>query len=108
MAQLELPIKLPELKAIQKQLADLSDLIHQLIQKEVLMSQQLAELEAAVAANTTVVESAITLINGLASQILELKDDPVRLATLAHDLQAKTDALAAAVQANIPQLPVTP
>jgi hypothetical protein len=115
MVSLELPITIPQLDKIstkltklQVQLDTLTQLLLALNQKENTMSQALDDLTAVVAENTTVVNSAITLINGLANQILELKDDPVRLATLAHDLQAKTGELAAAVQANTPQLPVTP
>lgn len=64
------------------------------------------ELKAAVAANTEVTQSAVTLIGGLADKIEELKDDPEQLGELVTQLRADSSALAAAVAA-VPG-PVTP
>jgi len=50
-----------------------------------------------------VAQSAITLINGLAAQIANLKDDPAALQALADSLGASSTALAAAITANTPQ-----
>lgn len=66
------------------------------------------ELKAAVAANTEVTQSAVTLIGGLADKIEELKDDPEQLGELVTQLRADGEALAAAVSANTPPGPVTP
>ena len=66
------------------------------------MSLQLDELAVAVAAMTTTTESAITLINGLADQIEDLKDDPAQLQALADTLRADTTKLSDAVVANTP------
>jgi pyruvate carboxylase len=66
------------------------------------MSQQLDTLKPAVAAEATVIDSAIQLINGLATQIAALPADAAAIAQLAADVQAKSDALAAAVTANAP------
>jgi chromosome segregation ATPase len=64
------------------------------------MSAELDTLTAEVAETGTVVDSAIALIEGLAQQIRDLANDPAALAQLAADLDAKTNALAAAVSAN--------
>lgn len=66
------------------------------------MSAELENLTNEVAETSTVVDSAITLIEGLAAQIRDLSDDPTALIALAADLDAKTNALAAAVSANTP------
>lgn len=69
------------------------------------MSAQLEALKVDVAEVKSVAESAVTLINGLAAQILELKDDPVALEALSVELDATSAALAAAVAANTPAAP---
>jgi hypothetical protein len=51
---------------------------------------------------TSVMSSAVTLIEGLAAKIEELKNDPAALQALADQLDAQSNALAAAVQANTP------
>jgi len=66
------------------------------------MSAALDRLTAAVARNTSVDESAIALLNGLAQQIRDLKDDPAALEALATELEAKNSALSDAVTANTP------
>jgi enoyl reductase-like protein len=63
----------------------------------------LADLQAEVARNTSVDESAKLLLAGLAAKIQELINagaDPVALQTLVDQLKADNDALAAAVSAN--------
>lgn len=60
------------------------------------------DLTAQVAANTTVVGSALTLIQGFAAQLAAAGTDPAKLAALQAQLQASDDALAAAVVANTP------
>ncbi len=68
-------------------------------------------LTAEVARNTTVDESAITLINGLADQLAALlaAGDPAVLVsgieTIVAKLKGDSDALAAAVVANTPVTP---
>jgi len=66
------------------------------------MTVQLETLQAQVAVNNTLVGSAITLIQGLAAQIIALKDDPVALQQLADDLKAKDQELSDALMANTP------
>lgn len=70
------------------------------------MSAQLDALKAAVAAESTVIDSAVALIQGLAAQIAALPADQAAIAQLAVDVKAKSDALAAAVAANT--TPVAP
>ena len=65
----------------------------------------LTVLQAQVTANSTVIDSAIALIQGLAARIEELKTDPVALQALADELRTKDDQLSAAVVANTPVVP---
>lgn len=62
----------------------------------------LADLQAAVAAEDTVVDSAIALLQGLSAQIAALKPDQAAIDALAADVAAKTQSLADAVAANTP------
>ena len=66
------------------------------------------DLSAQVSANTTVVGSALTLIQGLAAQLAAAGTDPAKLAALQASLKASDDALAAAVAANTPAAPPAP
>lgn len=58
---------------------------------------QLAALEAAVAAEDTVIESAVTLIKGIPALIAAAGTDPVRLKALQDDVTARAQALANAI-----------
>jgi len=69
-------------------------------QNQLTIMQTLADLQAAVAAEDTVIDSAVTLIQGLAAQIAALKPDQAAIDALATDVKAKGDALAAAITAN--------
>lgn len=71
------------------------------------MSQQLTDLQAAVAAEDTVIASAVTLIEGLAAQLAAAGTDPVALQALTDDINAKAQELAGAVAANTPATPAT-
>lgn len=64
------------------------------------MSQELEQLESQVKRVTSVAGSAVTLIQGLAAEIVRLKDDPVKLQALADELAATSTALGDAVAAN--------
>lgn len=68
----------------------------------------LADVQAAVTAEDTVVDSAITLLNGLAAQIAALQPNQAAIDALAADVSGKTAALAAAVTANTPAAPPAP
>jgi hypothetical protein len=64
------------------------------------MSAELERLTAEVTETKTAIDSAITLITGLAERIRQLQNDPVALTALADELDAKQAELAAAVAAN--------
>lgn len=72
------------------------------------LMDKLAELEAAVAENTSVDQSAVALIEGLASQIEQAGVDQTRLAELVANLRGSSGSLAAAVGANTPTPTPTP
>lgn len=65
----------------------------------------LTALTAQVAQNTSVIGSALTLIQGFAAQLAAAGTDPAKLADLTAQLKAQDDALAAAVAANTPAAP---
>ena len=62
--------------------------------------QQLDNLTQEVQRATAISTSAVTLIQGLAAKIEELKTDPAAIQALADELKGSSDALAAAVEAN--------
>jgi len=71
------------------------------------MSKQLDDLTAAVAAEKTVVESAVVLLNTLKQKLDEAiasmpQDDGAALQALSDEVGAQTKALADAVAANTP------
>ena len=76
--------------------------IKDIYKQEVFMSRELDDLEVAVNENTGLDASIILLVEGLAAQLVTLKDDPVRIAALAVSLREKSAAIAAAVAANTP------
>jgi hypothetical protein len=66
---------------------------------EIFMST-LKDLQDAVTAEDQVIDSAITLINGLAEQVKNLAPTQEAIDALAADIKSKSEALAAAVAAN--------
>lgn len=71
------------------------------------------DLAAAVAAEDTVIDSAVTLLNGIPALIAAAGTDPAALVKLQQDIQAKTAQLSAAIVANTPapaanSIPSTP
>lgn len=62
----------------------------------------LTALQDAVTRNTSVVQSALTLIQGLKAQLDAAGTDPVKLKELSDQLGKSDDDLAAAVVANTP------
>ena len=67
--------------------------------------KDLKELEKAVERSTTVQQSAIVLIQGLAEQLRNAGTDPALLGALASTLDAQANALSDAVVANTPAAP---
>lgn len=64
------------------------------------MTKQLDALKAKVNEQVEVTKSAITLIEGIAAKLKEVKDDPAALEALTNELDSSVDALAEAVAAN--------
>ncbi len=79
--------------------------ISQLSQKLEHIMATLADLQAAVAAEDTVIDSAITLLNGLSAQIAALAPNRAAIDALAADVAAKRQALSDALVANTPAAP---
>ena len=71
----------------------------------------LTALQTKVTAENTVIDSAVTLLNGLSAEIKTLITassntvDPIALQAIVDGIDAKTVALAAAVVANTPAAP---
>lgn len=62
----------------------------------------LTQLQADVAAETTVTQSAITLLQGLKQQLEAAGTDPQKLADLSASIEANTKALSDAITSNTP------
>lgn len=75
--------------------------------KEDAMAGELAVLQQEVSETKTVIDSAILLLQGLKQKLDEAiaAGDPAALKALSDELDAKTNALAAAVAANTPPTP---
>lgn len=93
-------------------LAEIRNLLTEINERTKKMSAELDDLTAAVAENTTIDQSAITLIEGLAASIAALAANATDLAQLkaaitakAADLRASSAALSTAVAANTPAAP---
>jgi hypothetical protein len=65
-------------------------------------------LKAEVERNRSVTESAVTLLNGVAAELIDARNDPEEITAIANTLRANSDQLAAAIAANTPQQPPTP
>lgn len=73
-----------------------------IIEQNKTIMADLTKLEADVTANSTVIGSAITLLQGLKQKLDEAGTDATKLAALSASLEGNTDALSAAVAANTP------
>lgn len=65
----------------------------------------ITDLQSAVAAEDTVLDSAVVLIQGFAAQLAAAGTDPALLAALKADIDTHAQTLAAAVAANTPAAP---
>lgn len=85
-----------------KPLVSLKDLFFLIINLELRIMSALSDLQAQVAAEDTVIASAITLLNGLKAALdaAIASGDPAALAALSADITAQTTALSAAVATN--------
>jgi len=95
----------PTLPEVVRRLKVIEGLIRNLECKMTTLTEALAVLTAQVDENTSVNESAIILIQGLADQIASVATDPTQVVELAGRLKASAEALAAAVSANTPVAP---
>lgn len=99
------------IKALSRKLDVAIALLRILTKQGRITMKELEDLTAAVTANTTVEQSAATLITGLAGQVQALADaaktagtgvDPAAVETLAQQLNTSATALSAAITANTP------
>jgi chromosome segregation ATPase len=93
---------------IEAKIDSLTAAVAAITQKGDAMSVQLDNLKAAVQRNSDLEASAVQLIQGLATQLEAIKDDPVAIQALADELKAKDDDLAAAITQNTPPAPTGP
>jgi hypothetical protein len=86
---------------------DLAQSINQLTTEITKMAAELATLQAAVAANTTIIGSAIALIQGIKTALdaAIATGDPAALTALSTSLGTEDAALSAAIVANTPAPP---
>lgn len=91
---------LAKLSAIAAQLAIVQ------AKQETLMAA-IDELKASVAAEDTVIGSAVTLISGFSARLTAAGTDPAALAALKADIDGQAQSLAAAVAANTPAAAAT-
>jgi chromosome segregation ATPase len=97
-----------EFRTLDRKMDRLLQMTEAILEKENGMSQALDDLATQVTANTTVEESAVTLIKGLAAQIAAAGTDPAKLQALQASLKASADDLAAAIAANTVAAPNNP
>ncbi len=81
---------------------EVKELLKQILHNQNKIMATLQDVQDAVTAEDTVIDSAIVLLQGLAQQIADLKPNQAAIDALAADVKAKSDALAAAVTANTP------
>jgi hypothetical protein len=77
------------------------------LNQETIMSA-LTDLQAAVAAEDTVIASAVTLLNGIPALIAAAGTDPAALAALQQDIITQTSSLAQAVVTGTPAATTPP
>lgn len=76
--------------------------LDQLLKGQINMAADLSRLQASVASEKTVIDSAVTLLGSLADQIRAAAGDPGAVTALADQIDSDTQNLAAAVTANTP------
>jgi altronate dehydratase len=89
------------------QLGTITELLKELTQEQKKMAADLTVLKAQVQQNTDLEKSAITLIEGIAQQLADAKNDPAAVQGIIDELKASSSALAAAIAANTPAGPET-
>jgi hypothetical protein len=83
------------------------DLLNQILTGVQNLANELAQLQADVAAEDTVVDSAVTLLTGIKAALdaAIASGNPAALTALSADIQAKTAVLSQAVATNTPAAP---
>lgn len=92
-------------QSVMRRLDAIEDILRHINHRLDHIMSALSDLQAAVAAENTVIDSAIVLIQGLAAALAAAGTDPAALAALKTDIDAKAQSLAAAVTANTPAAP---
>jgi hypothetical protein len=105
MNQADLTVLNTKLDVILTQLGTDNRLLQAVKTEEDKIMATIDEVQADVTAEDTVVDSAITLIQGIAAALKAAGTDPTKLAALHNDITTKSAALAAAVAANTPAAP---
>lgn len=103
--RLDVFIHFPSEPGLERRLDRIETALTTLLKGQGKMTVELDRLTTEVAETRGVVDSAIALIGGMAQQIRDLSNDPAALTALADELDAQTNALAAAVAANSPPAP---
>jgi len=82
-------------------------LLKEILHKENLIMATILDVQAAVAAESTVDDSIITLLNGIVQQLKDAQasGNPAALDAVVQSIQANTTKLQAAVTANTPVTP---
>jgi hypothetical protein len=94
-----------QMTTVHSQLINVSEQLDTIEGKVNKVIMTLDDVQAAVTAEDTVIDSAIALIQGLAAQVAALKPNQKAIDALAADIKAKSDSLAAAVAANTTPTP---
>jgi len=84
---------------------EIIDLLRQIKQQGETMAGEVAKLEQDVADQTTVIQSAITLLQNIKALLDAAGTDPAKLAALSAAIETNSANLAAAVVANTPGSP---
>lgn len=95
-------IEFIELGAGAHQLDRIEHYLKHIIRNQGVIMQELEDLKQAVSDENTIIDSAVTLLTGIADQIGELPEDKVAIQNLANQVRGKTQALADAVAKNTP------
>ena len=93
------------LRDVEQKVDGLNRKLDIIIEKENRIMATLADVQAAVTAEDTVVDSAVALLQGLAAQVAALAPNQAAINALAADITAKTAGLSQAVVANTPAAP---
>lgn len=87
---------------IEHQIQQLSDKVDTLLAQGVGVMSAIDDLATQVQANTDAEASAVTLIQGIATQLAASAGDAAKVTALSTQLRTSADALAAAIVANTP------